>query len=276
MKRALKLTVALDLIFLLLLSVSGSLSGVVSEVLYYGAFLIPVLLAFVLEMGDAAQSPNKQSKELFTMLRIKKKDSSAVLTILPLVIGVVLAISFLTSLFLNSLGVTDAPVPDEPILVMLLRHAALPAILEELLFRLVPMLLMAKYSRRGCVVWSSLFFALIHCNLFQIPYAFVAGVIFMSVNLATGSVIPSLVLHFLSNSASVVWLKYCKSRLAMSVYISVLFALCILSVLVIAIKRKEYKERIKYALDGEVGAYVYPLAIVIPTLIAAVLNALSL
>ena len=85
----------------------------------------------------------------------------------------------------------------------LINHALLPAILEEALFRYLPMRMIAPHSPRCAIIISSLFFALVHGNLFQIPYAFIGGIIFMSLNLATGSIIPSLVIHFVNNAMSI-------------------------------------------------------------------------
>ena len=88
-------------------------------------------------------------------------------------------------------------------LLALLTHALAPAILEEALFRYVPMRLLAPYSQRGAIFISAFFFALVHHELFTIPYAFVGGLIFMAIDLATESVIPSIVILFINNALSV-------------------------------------------------------------------------
>ena len=80
-----------------------------------------------------------------------------------------------------------------------LRYALLTAVLEELIFRYLPMRLLAHRSPRAALLLSSLFFSLVHCDLFQMPYALFAGAVFMILDLAANSVIPSLVIHFLNN-----------------------------------------------------------------------------
>ena len=94
---------------------------------------------------------------------------------------------------------------------MLIIHALLPSFLEEMLFRYLPMKLIAPYSRRLCILLSSAYFALIHFNLFQIPYALLAGLVFITVDLWADSVLPSFILHLLNNVISVLWIKYSAS-----------------------------------------------------------------
>ena len=83
------------------------------------------------------------------------------------------------------------------------------------------MKLLLPYSKRHTVIYSSLFFALIHCSFSQMPYAFIAGVIFMLVDVAFDSVWPSIILHFVNNSLSIVWMKYCSGTVATLVMLSV-------------------------------------------------------
>ena len=141
---------------------------------------------------------------------------------------------------------------------MLVSHALAPALLEEALFRYIPMKLLLPYSKRTCIVYSSLCFAFIHCSLAQMPYAFVAGIIFMIVDVALDSVWPSVILHFINNAASVIMMKYCNDTVSASIFLSVLLLLCAVSVFFIFKKKQNYKKMLKTALGkGQGGAVTY-------------------
>ena len=254
MKRALKIVSFIDVIFLLVLMLSGSLGGTASSVVYYLAFFIPVAIGFY--YSRELKYEREEERGLFEAVdKYFHLGKQSLLDLLPLIAPSVLCVfllAALTSVLLSSLGFSNPQPESRGILTMLLVHALCPAVLEELLFRYIPMKLLAPYSRRWCVIFSSMFFALIHANLFQMPYAFFAGVIFMSVNLAFDSVLPSLILHFLNNAASVVWMKYCSGSEAKIVFVSVLILLAVISLAFVFAKRDRYKSYLRSSLD--VGA----------------------
>ena len=189
----------------------------------------------------------------------------------------VMLLSALTAIFLGLFGLEDTTAVEGSLPIALINYALLPAVLEELLFRYLPMRLTARYSPRMTVIISALFFALLHCDLFRMPYAFLAGVVFMMLDLACGSVLPSLIIHFLNNAMSVVSSLYFDTPLAMSVYIAVMAALAAASVIFIVLRRREYISFARHILaaseaDGEVDASI--VAVIAPALVIAIINLL--
>jgi hypothetical protein len=87
------------------------------------------------------------------------------------------------------------------------------------------------------------------------PYAFVAGVIFMSVNLAFESMWPSVILHFLNNAMSVIWIKYCVSDKSALIFISLLMALALISSAFLILGRERYKSYASRAFDKGVAEF---------------------
>jgi membrane protease YdiL (CAAX protease family) len=76
---------------------------------------------------------------------------------------------------------------------------------EEVFFRgFVYTGLRKKYGVKGGIFWSSLFFGLTHGIPWQIPYAFVAGIILAYVYEKTGSLYSPILLHVVNNSLSVI------------------------------------------------------------------------
>jgi sodium transport system permease protein len=109
---------------------------------------------------------------------------------------------------MNLFGKENVVQLGDSLFIALLLHAVLPAVLEEGLFRYLPMRMLAKDNARVCILISALFFALSHHSLFSIPYAFVAGVAFMTLDIISGSVLPSLVIHLINNALSVIMMFY--------------------------------------------------------------------
>lgn len=88
-----------------------------------------------------------------------------------------------------------------PWLVVLVGCVLAPAA-EELLFRRELLRRLKPYGEKFAVLSSALLFALVHGNLFQLLYAFAAGVIFAYVALRTGSILQSFLLHAMFNGLS--------------------------------------------------------------------------
>ena len=201
MKKSLRYLSFIYLLFLLLISCSGMLSGVMKNVIYYLAFVLPFVVAFVIKRRTGV--PFSAPK-----LSFSPKSAKIVLGLLFPCVTIVFAVSFLCSLLFTSLGLSSAQTDvSGNIALVIVMHALLPSICEEALFRYLPMAFIAPYSKKWCIIISSLLFALIHGNIFQIPYAFVAGLIFAAVDIALDSIVPSLILHFMNNLISILWMR---------------------------------------------------------------------
>lgn len=98
---------------------------------------------------------------------------------------------------LESSNITFAGFGD--FLLKCLYIAILPAICEELVFRGVIANGLKKYGVVVASLLSAFFFALIHQNLQQLVYQFVIGFVFAYIALKTGSIIYTMILHFLNN-----------------------------------------------------------------------------
>ena len=81
--------------------------------------------------------------------------------------------------------------------------AVVPALCEEFLFRGVFLKNLLPYGKTVAVVVSSLYFALMHQNLFQFLYTFAAGLAFGYIFIRTGSIWCGVLAHFLNNFLSV-------------------------------------------------------------------------
>ena len=241
MKENIKIMSLSYILLLFLLILSGSLSGVLSEMVYVLAFMFPAVVSILL-------SPQKNEPITKSLCL----DGDGIALFLPTVFPAVSAVavcSLITTFVMGLFGRTNSVDVGTDLGVAIVVHAIVPCILEEVCFRYVPMRSLARYSRRGAVLISAIFFSLIHHNLFSIPYAFVAGVIFMAIDLACDSILPSLVIHFVNNLLSVLLIFYA-DNLAVCLAIYILIAiLTVISLIFIVLWRERYMRGFLYAFE---------------------------
>lgn len=254
MKRKLNILTILYLFFLVLLFLSGSISGVLGEAVYLLAFALPVGIGVYLTRDGSIRG-----KKLLTL---DYEGSRRTLPIVAPTVSVVMLVSYLTSLLIFAVsGKTNSVDVGDSFILAIFSHALLPAVLEEALFRYLPMRLLSEHSRRGTILISAFFFALVHHDLFIIPYAFIAGVIFMMIDIALDSVIPSLIIHFLNNCLSVI-LIFAGDNTEFKWSVIVIWGILTFLSLIDIIGGKYYPKRVKYAFtDGEKLEITFPMLI---------------
>lgn len=276
MNNAVKIYTFLIIVFILLFSASASFGAPFNILLELVAYAVPIFVGYLAsrkfkrEREEVAGVAEAES----TLMGVSPKKLLALSPVVMPTLAVIFLISYLTSLVLGVLGLSGTTVEDAPIIEMILIHALVPAITEEMLFRYIPMKLIAPYSKRICAVISSAYFALIHMNLFQLPYALLAGAIFIVIDLYADSVLPSLVLHILNNTVSILWIKYSASGEYVIGFVITLVALALLSLIPIILKRREYLRSLREALrSGETLTDRYaPTLFIAFTLIMTLMN----
>lgn len=89
-------------------------------------------------------------------------------------------------------------------IVATISMAVVPAIVEEFAIRGVVMQPLRRYGDKFAIVASALIFSIMHGNMAQIPYTVIGGIYLGYLAVATGSIWPSIILHFVNNMYSVV------------------------------------------------------------------------
>ncbi|MCI6401562.1 MAG: type II CAAX endopeptidase family protein [Candidatus Fimivicinus sp.] len=113
-------------------------------------------------------------------------------------------------LFFNLFGIeltapeVQAPVDAFGCVILFLQSAVVPAIVEEFAMRGVVMQPLRKYGDWFAILMSSFVFALMHGNLVQAPFAFIAGIGLGYAVIASGSLWTGILIHLFNNSISVV------------------------------------------------------------------------
>lgn len=125
--------------------------------------------------------------------------------------------------------------------------AALPAVLEELVFRGILLNGLKSFGKTGAVLLCGALFALYHKNPAQTLYQFCCGAAFALVAIRSGSILPTTLSHFLNNAAVIVLTKFGVTDFSPPVVIAitVVSALCLvgsLAYLILGDKRKRISE----------------------------------
>jgi membrane protease YdiL (CAAX protease family) len=228
MKERVKLIVALDLLFLLLLVIAGSVSSyVLSECFHYSAFIVPILLGFVYIFKDKSENKCK-----LWLLPKKETIPFALLVFLP-TIAVVITASIGEALLKNAILKTASSTPDEAFATAVLLHALIPAVLEELLFRYLPVRILG--ANGGTVLISAVLFSFAHTDLFAIPHTLIAGIVLAALVIICKSPLPAIALHFTNNALSLVTTYY--SDAAPFIILAIIIG-ALISVALITLKRK--------------------------------------
>lgn len=101
-------------------------------------------------------------------------------------------------------------VQDKPFLVNLVFIALLPAVCEEFVFRGALYGTYRKFGARKALFVSALLFGFLHMNFNQFIYTVAAGILFALLFEGTGSLVYSMLAHFLMNGTSVFVLAVAK------------------------------------------------------------------
>lgn len=147
-----------------------------------------------------------------------------VLICIAIAIICIFGFSFLTQIsdeFLTYIGfkleTSILPLDNAGWLVLnIILLAAVPAVLEELVFRGI--ILNAFRKKTGDVASifiSAALFSLMHCSPQQTVFTFVFGIVLAFVVVKTGSVVSSMIIHFLNNAIAVIFM-YAKFDIALS------------------------------------------------------------
>lgn len=143
-------------------------------------------------------------------LRAPKKPFKAFLLILISFGGCMVAnyaVSLISALF-SSVGIDtgytefDNPSGIADMILMFIGIAVIPPLIEEFSMRGVLMTSMQHYGNGFAIIATSFIFGLFHGNFTQIPFAFICGLFFAYISIATDSLWPAIIAHAMNNGMS--------------------------------------------------------------------------
>lgn len=237
----------IDIMLVALFSVVGSekltiASGAIFDtVCYLGYFLIPTAIFYLM-------SRNKPAEPIKFNLRLSKY--------LPLMILSGIGISHAAGIFNDWFcRVIDYSLPADDytqymtnpeIIAMFMTVSLAPAFAEEVLFRGVLYTNLRPYGKTFAVLTSAVMFSLMHQNVGQLFYTFVAGVVMAMIYEASGSIWGSILLHMFNNLYAVlqtaILYRYDEVTASVILYLSqsvLIFLGAVSTICLLCIKRKQ-------------------------------------
>lgn len=219
----------------------------------------------------------------------KKASISLVMMLFPVVIITSMVINYISFIFQTATGIEFSGGYDEvlngpaEIAMSIISVAVLPAVVEEIAIRGVVLQPLRRYGDWFAIIASSFIFSLMHGNMVQIPYTLTAGIIFGAVAVSTGSLWPSIVLHFLNNLFSVLILcaDSNMSEAAANVFVFIMLGIMVLQgiaggVIYFTMRyRPHFAKGVKTLKTGEKLAAMFGNPLMIITLVVMGFVALS-
>ena len=125
--------------------------------------------------------------------------------------------------------------------------AVLPAIFEEVIFRGLLLKGMRSFGTVGAILLCGGLFSLYHQNPAQTIYQFCCGAAFAFVALKSGSILPTILSHFINNALILTLTKFGLSELSTPVFVTVLIVsiICLIASLVWLFLDKTPTEEVK-------------------------------
>ena len=208
---------ALQYVLSLVLALTGWGDAVFNDsVLNWGVSSIFQLIYIVLPFAVLFLTLGEEKSQIIEMYEKPKKTTLYVLGVFAgLMICLVgdMVSSYVTAIF-EMFGTdfynSDMSIPTNVpgVIVFVLGCAVMPALVEEFAFRGVILTSLRKYGNKFAIVSSAILFAIMHGNMIQIPFAFIAGLALGYFMISTGSIWTSVTIHFLNNLISVIFSVY--------------------------------------------------------------------
>lgn len=175
----------------------------------YNHYLFSNLLSFVTLYAIALPIANPILKKLpsVTPLKEKVKPSTFIggffVAYLTMYAGNLVSVYLIELIYSASGNMLENPLEQSvdatPLWANVLFVAILAPILEELVFRGMICKRLLALGEGFAVVFSGIFFAMLHGNLYQLFYAFTLGCLFGLIYVKTGKVIYSIIYHVFIN-----------------------------------------------------------------------------
>ncbi len=157
--------------------------------------------------GAPLQTPPKEYKTSFAL----PKDGYKTLLLIVIAFGGCMLANYISSVILavfEGFGVystyssIEDPKTTGEIITLFLSIAVIPPLIEELALRGVVMSNLRRYGNAFAIIASAFMFGIFHGTAAQILFAFLCGLFFGYITIATESIWPAIIVHAINNSLS--------------------------------------------------------------------------
>lgn len=170
-------------------------------------------------------------------------------------------------------------IQESSTIYLIIFAAILGPIFEELIFRGTMLKKLRVYGDKTAILYTAIAFGLFHCNIAQIPFAIVCGLILGYVVVKTNNIIYPIILHIILNSISVILTTLLKLKLWPVIVLIMLFVFtCIILTLVfvpikLATNKVKIENESKYEkknLYKNIGYIFSIIVVIILTIVEAI------
>ena len=146
----------------------------------------------------------KNARRFFKTMPLRMGDFFFATVTSVIIISSSFILNYLEGLFLGLFNIKMTPsgifkMSGSNEMVLLCLIAVIPAIFEELFFRGAVLSALSKKPDIRAMIWSAVFFTLMHGSLFNIPSTLVAGFVLAAASYWSGSVYVAMLAHFFNN-----------------------------------------------------------------------------
>ncbi|MBQ7968536.1 MAG: CPBP family intramembrane metalloprotease [Clostridia bacterium] len=198
-------------LFLLCRNFGLSADSTILRYIYSCADIIVYMAIFLLPALFISKYVPKNDGIVTYSPRLPKRFFEITVTVLGLITVASYVTSIITIIVSNyGIGFREPlivpPKNTVDVVLTFVSMAITPAVVEEILFRKVILNSLTPYGKKFAILTSAILFSLMHCNPSQFLHAFLAGLFFGWLAIKTGSVLPSMIIHFLNNALAVFYL----------------------------------------------------------------------
>lgn len=174
---------------------SLSIDVLIAAISLFGAYFISRLMIDRKHEGfiPVASAANKKHAFLLIPVGILACIAGAFITMI--------GNSFLEEAFNVTFSQPEIPNPKTPVELWLyiMSGVVVPCIFEEIALRAGALQAMRKYGDWFAIITSSFVFAILHGNMIQTPFAFIAGIALGYIYVVTGTIWPGVIIHLINN-----------------------------------------------------------------------------
>ena len=209
----------------------------------------------ILKKTKESPNTNKNFSVKINYNGAKNKKKAALLIFLAF--GGCMASNYITSILIMIMegfgfdsGYTSMQDPSNiyDIIIMFIGTAVIPPLIEEYAMRGVVLSSLSKYSNTLAIFGSAFMFGVFHGNFTQIPFAFMCGLVFAFITIASNSIWPAIIVHALNNSLSCidsVLRLYFDSDVADVFYYAISIGALVIGAIALIIYLKNYRNEDK-------------------------------
>ena len=202
---------------------------------YIFTFVVQVLILFGLSVFAFSKLSKRKISKVLDDYKFKKISKKSIFLSFLMGIIVYFLNSYIASFFVfvlslfgyssSSVGNVYATYPFWLLVLNLFFTAVLPAVCEETVHRGMLLSEIKKSSVVKAIILSSLLFGLLHINIYQFFYASILGALLAVLTLATNSIFPAMIIHFMNNALNVYMVYASVNNLFSAKFVNLVYAM---------------------------------------------------